>query len=494
MMESMLDGAYICSPDFQIKYMNPAMIRRVGRDASGELCSKVLYDLDDKCPWCVYDQVSQGEHIQYEVLNPKNKRYYQVSSSPVFHTDGSISKLTISRDITENKKMEAEVLKSKKLESVGTLSGGIAHDFNNLLSVIVGNIELAKDKIKHDFGVFENLKEVEKASIRARDLAAQLITFSQGGRPVKKVVSIGELVKNAVGAALSGSDINCELSIADDLFPVEIDALQIKQVIRNIAINATEAMNGKGTINVYCENTAVGEKDRLPLKAGKYVLLSVKDQGIGIAAENLPKIFDPYFSTKEMGPDKGQGLGLATCYSIIDKHDGFIMAESEVAVGTTLYIYLPASEKEIEELEPVQKPVSEKPVVGRGKILVMDDEGMIRNLVEQMLSLFGYDIALAQDGTEAVALYRSAMESGKPFDAVLLDLTVKSGMGGKTAVQKLLEIDPHVKAIVSSGYYNDSVMTDFKKYGFTAALVKPYSMKVLRDTLSKVLIGKSADH
>jgi CheY-like chemotaxis protein len=292
---------------------------------------------------------------------------------------------------------------------------------------------------------------------------------------------------------LSGSGINCEFSIADDLFPVEIDALQIKQVIRNIAINATEAMNGKGTINVYGENTAVGEKDRLPLKAGKYVRLSIKDQGIGIVAEHLPKIFDPYFSTKKMGPDKGQGLGLATCYSIIDKHDGFITAESEVALGTTLYIYLPASEKEIEELEPVQKPVSEKPVVGRGKILVMDDERMIRNLVEQMLIPFGYDVALAQDGTEAVALYRSAVESGKPFDAAILDLTVKSGMGGKTAVQKLLEIDPHVKAIVSSGYYNDSVMTDFKKYGFSAALAKPYSMKALRDTLSKVLMGKSAD-
>ncbi len=462
----------------------------------GQTCYNLVHGSEEPIPECPLQKMLQThERETIDLYVQEMNRWLRISIDPIMDEDGNLTKAVhIVRDITEYKKMEAEVLKAKKLESLGTLAGGIAHDFNNLLSAIVGNIDLAKDKIKHDRGVFDNLNEVEKASMRASDLAAQLITFSKGGKPIKKVASIGELVKNAVSATLSGSGINCEFSIPDDLFPVEIDALQIKQVIRNIVINATEAMNGKGTINVYCENAAVGEKDRLPLKAEKYVLLSIKDQGFGIAAENLSKIFDPYFSTKEMGPDKGQGLGLATCYSIIDKHDGFITAESEVAVGTTLFVYLPASEKKIEELEPVQKPVSEKPVVGRGKILVMDDERMLRNLIEQMLSPFGYDVALAQDGTEAVELYRSAMESGKPFDAVILDLTVKSGMGGKTAVQKLLKIDPHVKAIVSSGYHNDSVMTDFKKYGFTATLAKPYSMKALKDTLSKVLMGKSADH
>ena len=233
------------------------------------------------------------------------------------------------------------------LASLGTLAGGIAHDFNNLLSVIVSNIDLAKEKIKNDLSVYKNLHEVEKASMRAKDLAARLITFSKGGKLFKKVVSIGELLVNTVSASLIGSGINCEFYIPDDLFPVEIDTSQIRQVIRNIVINATEAMNGKGTIKVFCENSAVGEKDRLPLKAGDYVLLSIKDQGIGIAPANIAKIFDPYFSTKNMGADKGQGLGLATCHSIIKKHDGFITAESAFEGGTTLIIYLPASDKEL---------------------------------------------------------------------------------------------------------------------------------------------------
>jgi PAS domain S-box-containing protein len=255
---------------------------------------------------------------------------------------GEQSTLNIIRDISERKKIQAEVLKAKELASLGTLAGGIAHDFNNLLSVIVGNIDLAKEKIKHDLGIFKNLHEVEKASMRAKDLAARLITFSKGGKPIKKVASIWDLVVNTVSASLRGSGINCEFSTPDDIFPVEIDASQIKQVIRNIVINAIEAMNGKGTIKVFFENAAVGEKDRLALKAGKYVRLSIKDQGIGIAQKNIAKIFDPYFSTKDMGADKGQGLGLATCHSIIKKHDGFITAESELGGGNHPYYLSPS--------------------------------------------------------------------------------------------------------------------------------------------------------
>lgn len=460
-------------------------------------CHHLVHGLEEPisgCPLQKMLQTHQRETVDLYVQ--EMNRWLRISIDPIMDEDGNLIKAVhIVRDITEYKKMEELILKAKKLESLGTLAGGIAHDFNNLLSAIVGHIDLAKDKIKHDLGAFENLNEVEKASMRASELAAQLITFSKGGKPVKKVVSIGELVKNSVSASLSDSGSNCEFSIPDDLFPVEIDALQIKQVIRNIVINATEAMNGKETIKVYCENAAVGKKDGLPLKAGKYVLLSIKDQGFGIAAENLAKIFDPYYSTKEMGPDKGQGLGLSICHSIIKKHDGFITVESGLGVGTTLIIYLPASEKEITELESVQKPVSEKLVVGRGKILMMDDERMLRNLVAQMLSQFGFDdVALAQDGTEAVELYRSALESGKPFDTVILDLTVRGGMGGKTAVQKLLEINPHVKAVVLSAYFNDPVMTDYKKFGFAAALPKPFTKKALKDTLSRVLMGKSDDH
>jgi len=463
-----------------------------GQDFSRFIPKDILPQIED-----IYKKCIAGEDFP------------SVYESKILHRDGrfidveyNISQVRIGdeqstlnsiRDISARKKMQAEVLKAKKLASLGTLAGGMAHDFNNLLSVIVGNIDLAKEKIKHDFGIIKNLQEVEKACMRAKDLAARLITFSKGGKPIKKVTAIGELAMNAVSASLRGSGINCEFSIPDDLFPVEIDALQIKQVIRNIVINATEAMIGKGTIRVSCKNAAVGENERLPLRVGNYVLLSIKDQGIGIASKNLAKIFDPYFSTKDMGAVKGQGLGLATCHSIIKNHDGFITAESESGVGATFIIYFPASEKQIEELEPIQRIKPEKQMVGTGRILAMDDEKMIRNLIEQTLTNFGYDVALAQDGAEAVELYRGAMESGKPFDAVILDLTVKSGIGGKSAAQKLLEINPHVKLIVSSAYFNDPVMIDFKKYGFAAALPKPYTKKGMKDTLSKVLMDKSAD-
>ncbi len=462
----------------------------------GQTCYSLVHGLEKPIPGCPLQKMLQTHQREtVDLYVQAMNRWLRISVDPVMDQDGNLTKAVhIVRDISEQKKMEELILRTKKLESLGTLAGGMAHDFMNLLSIIAGNVELAKDGIKHDHRVLENLKDAENASLGASDLAAQLITFATGGEPVKKVASIGELVKNAASASLSGSGINCEFSIPADLFAVEIDGLQIKRVIRAIVINAAEAMNGKGTINVYCENAAVGEKDRLSLKAGKYVRLSIKDQGIGIAAENLAKIFDPYYSTKEMGIDKGQGLGLATCHSIIEKHNGLITVESELAVGTTLFVYLPASEKKMVAPEPVPKPVSEKPVVGRGKILMMDDERMIRKLVEQMLSPFGYDVALAQDGTEAVELYRSAMESGQPFDAVILDLTVKGGMGGKTAVQKLLEINPHVKAMVLSAYFKDPVMTDCKKYGFAAALRKPFTKKALKDTLSEVLMGKSADH
>ena len=393
-------------------------------------------------------------------------------------------------DITERRSLEAHLQHAQKLESIGILAGGIAHDFNNLLSVIMGNIELAKDDMKPEVGISEFLAGAEKASFQAQELTKQLITFSKGGAPVKKIDSIGELVKETTNFSILGANVKCEFSIPHDLWLVDFDEGQMKHAINNIIVNAVEFMTDSGTIDVKAENFNVTTEQGLPITAGKYIKISIRDQGVGIPAEHLSMVFDPYFSTKEMGIQKGMGLGLTTTYSIINRHDGHITIESERGVGTTFALYLPVYEKDVRELKPVEILKPEKPAIRTGRILVMDDEEMIRNLSRQVLSRLGYEPELVKDGAEAIELYRKAMETGEPFDAVILDLTVKGGMGGKDAVKALLELDPQVKAIVSSGYSNDPVMTNYRAYGFIGALPKPYSKKDLSDMLNQVL-GKS---
>jgi PAS domain S-box-containing protein len=405
------------------------------------------------------------------------------TNKAIYDKDGRVTEiLCVGNDITERKRMEAELLKAQKLESIGILAGGIAHDFNNLLMAILGNITLAKMYSTPEDKVFANLIEAEKASLRAKDLTQQLLTFSKGGAPIKKTASIAELLKDSATFALRGSNVRCEFCLPDDLWPAEVDEGQISQVINNLIINADQAMPEGGVIKVRAENMTVKPEHNLPLKEGKYIKITIEDQGTGISKEHLPKIFDPYFTTKQ----KGSGLGLATAYSIIKRHDGYISVESELGVGTTFHIYLPASEKELLK----KKDEKERLFVGKGKILVMDDEEAVREVVGNMLKFLGYKVEFARDGTEAIELYKKAKESEKPFDAVILDLTVPGGMGGREAIQKLLEIDPKVKAIVSSGYSNDPIMSDFKKYGFRGVVAKPYKVKELSEELHKVMMGK----
>lgn len=405
--------------------------------------------------------------------------------SPVKDAIGkTLGFIAIFRDLAERKKMEENLIRTCKLESLGVLAGGIAHDFNNILTAILANVSLVKTYIKPEDFIYQRLSEAEKASIRARDLTQRLLIFAKGCAPVKKVASIAELVRESVDLALRGSDVGCDFSIPDDLWPAEVDEGQISQAIHNIVLNAVQSLTDCGAVHVHCENAAVGrnEAEKNPsLQKGNYVKISIKDNGIGIPAENLKKIFDPYFTTKP----KGSGLGLATTYSIVKNHDGLITVESRAGVGTVFHIYLPASDKKI----PAKQKEENSPIFGKGRVLVMDDEDMVRDVAGNVLKYIGYEAEAAKDGAEAIELYRKGMESGRPFDAVIMDITIPGGMGGKEAIKKLLEIDPNVKAIVSSGYSEDPVMAEFRKYGFCGVIAKPYEAEQLSRALSDVING-----
>jgi two-component system cell cycle sensor histidine kinase/response regulator CckA len=387
----------------------------------------------------------------------------------------------ITRDITERKQLEEERQKTTRLESVGNLAGGIAHDFNNLLTGILGNIQLAQMEVEPDSRAADSLQEAGKASLRARDLTQQLLTFARGGAPVKKVVGVSGLIKESANFSVRGSKSRCECSLPDDLYAIEADGGQLNQVINNLVMNAEQATPEGGIIRVKATNLVLEEGNTFSLPAGKYIHVSVEDHGIGIPEKYQARIFEPYFTTKE----RGHGLGLATAYSIIKNHDGKMTFESRGGVGTTFHIYLPASN------QPVlaeTKEVGDRTVVrGKGRILVMDDEGAIRLLLSRILKGAGYEVELTEDGASAIQKFMEARESGKPFDAVILDLTIPGGMGGKGVIVKLREIDPGVKAIVSSGYANDPTMANYKEYGFSGVVNKPYNVKEMVQTLNSII-------
>jgi len=406
------------------------------------------------------------------------------SGAPIRDEHGNLfGVVLVFRDITEVRKLEEEIQKTEKLQSVGNLAGGIAHDFNNYLTGIMGNISLAKRYVEPKGKAIERLEEAEKASIRARDLTQQLLTFSSGGAPIKKTISIRKLIEDTVGFAMRGANVKPEFSLPDDLWVIEADEGQLNQVISNIIINAVQAMPQGGIVNVEAKNLVISRRRTLPLPRGNYVEISVRDYGIGITKEQLTRIFEPFFTTKQ----KGSGLGLATSYSIIKNHDGHITVESKLGAGTTVHVYLPASM----ETAPIREEgIEETILVGKGRILVMDDEEIIQQFLHSGLTGIGYEVVLTKDGAEAIECYSKAKESGQPFDAVILDLTIPGGMGGKEAIKKLLEIDPDARVIVSSGYATDPVMADYRKYGFSAVITKPYVIEQLNETLYKLLSKK----
>ena len=450
-------------------------------------CHKVYYGYDEPCDDChVREIFATGKPVLRQKFNPKIG-YVEIHAYPIFDERGNVEMVTEQiRDITEKRRMEEELQKAQKLESIGILAGGIAHDFNNLLTAILGNISLSKLYVPEGDRAYVKLEEAEKASLRARDLTQQLLTFSRGGAPVKKKISLAGIAREAAMFALSGARTTCRFDIADDLWPVEVDEGQISQVINNLILNADQAMPAGGVVEVRCENALVGADDPFSLPEGRYVVLSISDHGEGIPSEILPRIFDPYFTTKK----SGKGLGLATVYSIVRNHDGHITVTSQPNQGTTFTLYLPCGDGSTEESadDKWTPPETGSPVV-RGRILVMDDEENIREVAGEMLDFIGYGAGFARDGAEAVDLYSKALGSGDPFAAVLLDLTIPGGMGGSEAMRLLRNIDPGVRAIVSSGYSNDPIMADYKTFGFRGIITKPYKLTELKKVLSEVLGG-----
>ncbi len=376
--------------------------------------------------------------------------------------------------------MQNELIKSQKLESLGVLAGGIAHDFNNILTGIMGNISFARVFLDESHRVAKILREAEKASQRATDLARQLLTFAKGGRPIKQNVSAKQIIPASASFALRGTNVSSVIEVPDNLHAIYVDEGQINQVFNNIIINAVHAMPDGGTITIKAENIRLDGTNMMSLAPGKYVRITFADTGCGMSDDIRKRIFEPYFTTKS----GGNGLGLASAYSIVNKHGGHISVRSTPDKGTTFDIMLPAGGEQAPEPE-VDMTLSEAVKHSCGSLLVMDDEEMLRDLTTVMLGELGYHVQTCANGEEAIALYKAAQEAGEPFSAVIMDLTIPGGMGGKEAARHILNIDPAACLIVSSGYSNDPVMEEYSSFGFRATIVKPYNLS----TMAQVLKG-----
>jgi len=387
----------------------------------------------------------------------------------------------LKKRIEERKRMEAEIVKIGKLDSLSVLAGGIAHDFNNFLTAIITNLSLARMYANKEDKLLEILKRTEDVAFRSKELTAQLLTFSRGGKPLRRIAGVDEILKNSLEFSARGSCVKCDVSIADGLWMANIDEGQMNQVFMNLAINSIQAMPGGGTIKAIASNVTIGAGHKA-LQPGRYVKVSISDAGIGIPPENMDKIFDPYFTTKA----KGNGLGLASVYSIIKNHEGSVDVESSPGVGTTVNICIPAAEKSSSDEKPRKAEIFK---MLSGRVLIMDDEIDIRDTVRLILMKWGLDVSTACDGNEAIEIFKKEKEAGRPFDLLLMDLTVPGGMGGIDAAAKIIEIDPEASILVLSGCFDGPVTADYKKYGFKNFISKPFRLEELNKTLYDFLSG-----
>ncbi len=481
-MSSMKGAVYICSSDLCIEYMNSAMIDRVGRDALGKFCHQAIYGNDEKCPWCVFDQIHKGEHVDYELVDPKNNNYYSTSNSPIHHADGSISKLTIARDITRVKKIENQLRLSQKMESISTLSGGIAHQFNNALYAITGNIDLLEMDFPDNENVANYAKEMKDSAGRMIQLTAQLLAYAKGGKYQAKTVSLNDFLKESLLTIKHGIDstIHVDTDLPQYILNVKIDITQMQMALSNILSNASEAMEGEGSIRVVCRNKMITDKtviDFPELKPGNYACLTITDDGKGMDQETKSRIFEPFFTTKF----EGRGLGMAAAFGIVKNHDGWITVDSELGKGTIVKIYLPVVEA------PVKKDAKPKPktewIKGTGTILVIDDEEPVINVSRAMLERLGYRVLEAKTGQEAIDVVKNF--DGE-IDLAMLDILLP-GMGGESIYLLLMKARPNLKVIVFTGYSIKGPAQKILDAGAEDFIQKPFSMSELSEKLKKIL-------
>jgi PAS domain S-box-containing protein len=476
-------GIFRSDCEGHINYINPhgeKIFQLSAAEILGQGWLRVVHPEDRETKGKIWLETVAARHScsqEYRLLTPMGKTVLiRTQASPIMDQAGNcLGYVGVVEDITERRQAIQDKTRTQKLESLGVLAGGIAHDFNNILTAILGNISLARIQFQDPDKVKQRLIEAENAAVRAKDLTQQLLTFARGGEPVKKTLKVENLLRETAIFACHGSAVKCDFVLADKLWLVEADEGQLSQVINNLVINAVHAMPDGGIVTIRAEN------DGSKLAGKRSVKISVSDSGTGIPDDQYQKIFDPYFTTKQ----NGSGLGLATCFSIIKKHDGIITFQSSVGKGTTFYVYLPALGPGNEVAHDTEIELEH----GSGLILVMDDEEAVTDIARAMLETLGYTVECTKNGADTVDLYKKRKEEGKPFSAVIMDLTVPGGMGGKEAIKLLLKIDPTIKAIVSSGYSTDPIMSNFLEYGFTAVLKKPYRLQEMSILLQNCLKG-----
>ncbi len=490
LVEASPDAIGVTDLETRITYVSPGMVDLHGYEDAGEIEGRTVLEFiaprdHKKIENTIRETLEKGvtKGIEYSMTRKDGSDFdAELNLSLIRDANGDPRAfMGVLRDVTERKKIEAELANTQRLESLGVLAGGIAHDFNNILSAISTNLSTAKMFGNLDEDVDEILTEAETASMRAQSLTHQLLTFAKGGLPVKKTVFLQRLLKDTVGFALRGSNVRCDYNLPAELWSIEADEGQIGQAIQNLILNADQAMPEGGVIQVRAENVVCTKGEHPTLKDGRYVKISVMDQGVGIPKKHLHKIFDPFFSTKY----RGSGLGLAISHAIVTKHGGSIHVDSTVGVGTTFDVHLPASE----QAPAVRGEERRGRFQGEGKILVVDDEAILRRAASKTLQRMGFSVIPAREGEEAIAIYKDALQSGEPIQAVIMDLTIPGGMGGKEAMGEILKIDPEAKVIVSSGYADDPVMAEYKTHGFSGVIKKPYRAEDLGEVLFKLLKG-----